>query len=188
MPEPRRISDPDILKGLAQPMRQRLYRLLIQLGPATVSTLARKVDTDPGLVSYHLRELGRRGFIAEAPELAKDRRERWWRVVDDDNTWSTSDFTTPEGRAIAATVKGQMVADQVDRLGAWEAARDAWPADWSDAATSSNSYLRLDAAELTELAGELNALIARYGKRGAPGDDDGREQVFLFFHAFPERP
>ena len=188
MTERRRISDPDVLKGLAHPMRQRLYRLLLQLGPAPVSVLADKVDTEPGLVSYHLRELGRRGFIAQAPELARDRRETWWRVIDESNSWSSTDFVTPEAKAVLAAVNGRMVADQFERLTAYEQTRDAWSADWVDAAVGSNSYLRLPPAELVELADQVQALIRRYGKRGKPGDDDGREQVFLFLHAFPERP
>lgn len=188
MSEQRKISDPDVLKGLAHPMRQRLYRLLLQLGPAPVSVLAEKVDTEPGLVSYHLRELGRRGFIGQAPELARDRRETWWRVVDESNSWSSTDFVTPEAKAVYAAVNGQMVADQFERLTAYERTREAWSADWADAAVNTNSYLRLTPAELAELMAEMHALIRRYDKRGKPGDDDGREQVFLFLHAFPERP
>jgi DNA-binding transcriptional ArsR family regulator len=188
--EHRRITDPDVLKGMAHPMRQRLYRLLVQLGPSPVSVLAAKVGSEPGLVSYHLRELGRRGYIGQAPELARDRRETWWRAVDESNSWSSSDFTTPEARAVADTVKRQMISDQFARLTAYENAQGDWSQDWLDAATNSNSYPRLSPAELTELVDKIHAMIREYGERAKADrhDDDGRESVFLFLHAFPERP
>ncbi|MGA8113580.1 MAG: helix-turn-helix domain-containing protein [Actinocatenispora sp.] len=185
MAKERQISDPDVLKGLAHPLRQRLYRLLIQLGPQPVSVLSDKVDSDHGLVSYHLRELGKRGFIEQAPELARDRRETWWRVLDERNSWDWSDFTTPEARAVATVAKNQMITDQFTRLGEWEQSHDAWPTDWVEASTSSNSYVRLTPAELAEMVDRIHALIREYKDRD---DDADREAVFLFLHAFPERP
>jgi hypothetical protein len=41
MSNERRLDDPEVLKGLAQPFRQRLYRTLAQIGPATVGMLAK---------------------------------------------------------------------------------------------------------------------------------------------------
>ena len=194
MTEKRRIDDPGVLKALAHPMRQRLYGLLLRLGPQPVTALAKRLDTDPGLVSYHLRELARGGFAEEAPELARDRRERWYRASDDGNSWSSTDFRTPEARAVATTVQAQMVTDQFERLRAYQQISDSWGDDWLGAATNSNSYLRLTPDELRDLATELNEVITRYHRRSPlplpPGEDpdDGREHVFLFFHAFPEKP
>ncbi len=72
--EPGRITDPGILKALSHPLRRQIYRLLIQLGPQTVTLLTEHTGADPGQLSFHLRELAKRGFITEAPELARDRR------------------------------------------------------------------------------------------------------------------
>jgi len=36
MASERRVHDPEVLKAFAQPFRQRLYRLLAQVGPAEV--------------------------------------------------------------------------------------------------------------------------------------------------------
>jgi DNA-binding transcriptional ArsR family regulator len=205
-PQPRRIDDPEVLKGLAQPIRQRLYRLLTQIGPATVGTLAKRVNGDPGLISYHLRELARRGFIEDVPELARDRRERWWRTVPGSTSWAWSDFPTPEGQAVASAVKGQMIADEFARLHRYEQSRDSWSDAWQDATISSDSFLRLTPAELGQLSAELLEVLQRWGRHGReasererarqaaeppdgdPGDGERREHVFLFLHAFPERP
>lgn len=193
---PRRITDPETLKGLAHPLRRTLYDQLTHFGPATVSTLADRLGADSGQISYHLRELGRRGFIEEAPQLARDRRERWWRAVPGSVGWSTGDFAEPADRAVADTVLQQMVADQFDRLAAFNAARESWPAAWVEAATNSSNHLRLTSDELRELSAELNGVLRRWAEagrreRGMRPDElpqDGREHVYLFFHAFPEQP
>ena len=195
--EPRRITDPEVLKGLSHPLRQRLFRLLTQLGPSTTTMLAAHLDgADPGQVSYHLRELGKRGFIEEAPELARDRRERWWRVPQGSVSWSSAGFKTPEGKAVAEAAFAQTVQDQIERLQAYVDRKDEWSEEWQEAATTSNSHVRLTPEELHELSAELNAVIRKWSERGRrdpslrpeeqPVDD--RERVFLFLHAFPERP
>jgi len=202
MSSERRLHDPEVLKAFAQPFRQRLYRLLAQVGPATVGMLAKHLGgADPGLVSYHLRELARRGFVEDAPELARDRRERWWRLVPGPTTWSWRDFTTPEGRAIASTAKTQMVIDEFERLRHYEQTRETWDESWQEAAVSSDSFLYLSPAELSQLSAEIQEMVVRWAahSRQARADEhaaggesaaeaSGRQPVFLFLHAFPDRP
>ena len=187
---PRRITDPQALKGLAHPLRRRLFRQLAQFGPATGAVLAKRLGADPGQIAYHLRELARHGFLEEAPELARNRRERVWRSVPGAFSFSQRDFQAPEDRAIADAAKAQIVAEQVERLAAWERGSDDWPESWQQAMTSSESYLRLSAGELAELCHELDTVIRRFrdAARQDARPDDGREHVFLYFHAFPERP
>ncbi|MFJ8422657.1 hypothetical protein [Streptomyces sp. NPDC094021] len=51
--------------------------------------------------------------------------------------------------------------------------------------------LRLTPAELTELTGEMRALVRRYDERGraaeAAGESEGRENVAVHTYAFPFR-
>ena len=196
MTEPRRITDPEVLKGLSHPLRQRLYRLLTQLGPSTTTILAAHLDgADPGQISYHLRELGKRGFIEEAPELARDRRERWWRVPQGTFSWSSADFQTPEGQAVADAAFAQTVQDQFERLEAYVTRKAEWSPEWQAAGTATSSNLRLTPEEMRGLSEELNAVMRKWAALGRrdpslrPDEQpvDGREQVFLFFHAFPEK-
>ena len=192
----RRITDPETLKGLTHPLRRNLYDQLNHFGPATVTTLADRLDADPGQVSYHLRELGKRGFIEEAPEYARDRRERWWRVVPGQVSWSDTSPEQPAWRAVADVVFQQMIADQYERLVNYKASSDSWPAEWLDAVMSSNTYLRLRPDELTAMTSEVLDVLLRWSE--GPGRDpaahpdeqldDGRAHVYFFFHAFPERP
>jgi len=185
----RRISDPETLKGLAQPIRQKIYRLLAQIGPATGGELSRRLGTDPGQTSYHLRELAKRGFVEDVPELARDRRERWWRLVPGAVSWSTLDLTGPEGAAVASAAKAQMVIDDFERVRRYEQTRDTWSQEWQEAAVNSESFLRLTAAELAELNRELLAVVQGWAGRTRDLPVGGeRQNVFVFHHSFPERP
>lgn len=190
----RQITDPEVLKALTQPLRRRLYRLLGQFGPATAGMLAKRTDHDPGQVAYHLRELARHGFVEEAPELARDRRERWWRAAPDDWGWSSLDFTEPEGRAAAETLMAQMLAESVERLRAFNQIRDVWPQEWQRSSVINHSQLWLTAEELRGLTAELTEVIRRHSEPGKLArestvqPEDSRESVHLAFYAFPERP
>jgi DNA-binding transcriptional ArsR family regulator len=196
MTEPGHLTDPDALKALTHPLRRKIYRLLIQLGPATVTRLGEHTGADPGRLSFHLRELAKRGFITEAPELARDRRERWWRAAEGSVSWSTEDSKDPAGKAIADTAKRLMVAEELERLHTYESSRQSFGADWINAASAAEYNLRLRPDELRALTAELHDVLLRWTEAGRidpavrPQDqpDDGREHVFLFLHAFPEKP
>lgn len=196
MTDARRVTDPDDLKAMTHPLRRQIYRLLTQLGPATVTILGEHTGADPGQLSFHIRELAKRGFVTEAPELARDRRERWWRAQEGSWSFNTSDFRDPAGKAIADTAKQLMVAEELDRLRTYEAARESFGEDWSSAAEASHYNFRLRPDELQELTAELREVLMRWRSAGRidPGSrpedqpDDGREHVFLYLHVFPERP
>ncbi|MEV7908349.1 helix-turn-helix domain-containing protein, partial [Streptomyces anulatus] len=74
-------KDTGALKALSHPLRMRLLMTVDEIGPATVGMLAEHLTQPVGVISYHLRQLANHGLVAEVPELARDRRERWWRFV-----------------------------------------------------------------------------------------------------------
>jgi DNA-binding transcriptional ArsR family regulator len=193
----RNVTDPDILKAMTHPLRRQIYRLLCQLGPANITVLAEHTGADPGQLSYHLRELAKRGFVEEVPELARDRRERWWRATQESWGWTTADLPDPAAQAIGESLHQLGVAEEFDRLRHFEATKQEFGLDWMRAAHSSGTNLRLTPAELRELCEELNSTLRRWSAEVGPIDpavrpedrpDDGRSSVFLFFHGFPEKP
>jgi hypothetical protein len=188
----RRIDDPEVLKGLAQPIRQRLWRLLIQLGPCTVKTLAERVGCDPGQVSYHLRELAKRGWVEHAPELARDRRESWWRTIPGSTQWAIEDFPTPEGKAVAVHLYGMTVTDQFRRLRHFIQTYENWNEDWCRASISGQTFPFLTAPEAQAMVAELDEVLSRWAEVGRQarehGDTEGRKPYFFFMHGFPENP
>lgn len=191
MSEPRRITDPETLKGLAQPIRLKLYQALLVHGPATAGMLTTRVGGDPGQISYHLRELAKRGFIEEAPELIRDMRQRWWRTALGSHSWSFLDFNTSEGRIIADTVKAQWTVEQFQAVRDHERRKTTLSQPWQEASTASQSFLYLSPAELSELNDEVNEVLQRWSMRSkanrtaADGDIDCAP-VRFFHHSFPE--
>ena len=91
-PAVRKITDSSVLAALAHPLRRRLMDVLKVDGAATVSMLAERTDQAVANVSHHLRVLAACDLVVEAPERARDRRERWWRLGSPSLKWSTADF------------------------------------------------------------------------------------------------
>ena len=109
MDNPHRITEPREMRALAHPLRLRLLGLLRVEGPATATGLADTVGESPALVSYHLRQLDAYNFVEEAPELASDGRERWWRAAQASTQWDAADFLdTPERLAALTSLQREV--------------------------------------------------------------------------------
>ena len=185
----RQVTDSRVLVAMAHPLRRRLLNLLKVDGPAMASVLAGRTDEAVGNISHHLRVLAAAGLIEEAPELARDRRERWWRRVPETLTWSALDFAGDEAdAAVEQAAYALTIENQLSALRAWrdrpEAERAAWPAG----PFSTDTWLRLDDAELAEFSAELLALVRRWADREPPADGRERDSVYFFAHGVPARP
>ncbi len=191
-PDPRRITDLDALKVFTHPLRIELYRALFTGGAATASRLAGQLGQAVSLVSYHLRKLAAHGFIVEAPELADDARERWWRV-ERGFTFRNSDFgDSPQSVAVVGQVTRQLLRARQERYDTYLDGSASWGAQWVDAAFNWEYMPRLTVTEFQQLSEELRELIITYRERGraaeAAGDTEGREQVSVQMFGFPFRP
>jgi DNA-binding transcriptional ArsR family regulator len=183
------ITEARVLTAMAHPLRRRLLALLKVDGPSMTSTLADRTGQAVGNVSHHLRVLGAAGLIEEAPELARDRRERWWRRAVTNISWSSSDFAGDENAEVVARAARVIDLDtQLGQLRAWEEAPQQEKARWPQGPFAISSWMRLDDAELADLSAELTAVIRRWGDREVP--DDGRERgpVLIFAHGVPGQP
>ncbi|EBP8673111.1 helix-turn-helix transcriptional regulator, partial [Salmonella enterica] len=98
----RRITEARALSAMANPFRARMMDALKVDGPSTASALAQRTGQAVGSASHHLKVLSEAGLVEEAPELAKDRRERWWRLVDPGTRWSRADFADDTAAVTAA--------------------------------------------------------------------------------------
>lgn len=189
----RRVTDPAALRAMSHPLRLRLYYALTLAGSATATRLAEGLDESVSLVSYHLRQLARHGYVETDPEPpgVGDGRERWWRPSSIGFSWSPSDFgEDPEAAAAVAQAERLMDAHRAAYQQAWRDSRAGWSAEWRDAAISSdNPLLRMTPAELREFQTEFLDLMARWTRRQQeePGHDSG-EHVMILLQAFPFRP
>jgi DNA-binding transcriptional ArsR family regulator len=188
----RRITDLGTLKALAHPVRARLYRELSLRRVATASQLAEEVDEAVALVSYHLRKLAEHGLIEEAEPQRADGRERWWQPASDGVTIRDADFRDAPEKAAAHTAASRLFFEQrADMYRRFLDQRIAWEDAWAGAHEASESMMRLTADELTEMVGEMRALLRRYEEQGraaeSAGDTEGRENVAVHTYAFPFR-
>jgi DNA-binding transcriptional ArsR family regulator len=185
--EPRvlRLNDPQTMRALAHPLRMKILGRLRMEGPATATTLASEVNAIVPLVSYHLRQLARFGVVEEAPELARNARERPWRSSHDRTSWSSADFRdTPERMAADDALMREVYRRYAEQLDQFLDESQSWSAEWLRAATSSDLTIRLSPEQLTELREAMWELVERYA-RVEPGD--GAERIRVILHAFPFR-
>jgi len=173
------------------PVRRRLLEALGVDGPATASQLAERTGQLVGNVSHHLKMLDRAGLVEEAPELAKDRRERWWRRVPLSLSWSLADVRgDPVGEAVAIAAEHENLEHHVARVRGWVAARDGsdqYAEEWTRAAFSTDTWVRATPEELAELGEAIDRLVGEF--RATHRDEaPGRESCFVFAHGVPARP
>ena len=81
-PGVRVVTEAKALSAMANPFRSRMMDALKVDGPSTASMLAQRTGQAVGSASHHLKVLAEAGLVEEAPDLARDRRERWWRLGD----------------------------------------------------------------------------------------------------------
>ncbi|GAA4377199.1 helix-turn-helix domain-containing protein [Actinomadura verrucosospora] len=183
-----KVTDSRVLAAMSHPLRRRLLDVLKVHGPSTASTLADRTDQAVANISHHLKVLAAAGLTVEAPELARDRRERWWRLAAPELRWVTGDFDDdPARQAVAGAAVSLALDRQIGLVRAWHAVREQRGA-WNGAAFSADTWLHLTPAELGELEQELLALLARWERRDVPDDGQPREPVFLFAHGVPAEP
>ena len=195
-PGVRTLNDAQTLSALANPFRSRLLDALHLDGPSTASALARRTGQAVGSVSHHLKVLSEAGLVEEVPELAKDRRERWWRMVSTGFRWSRTEFAD-DPAAVAAALS----AESIRLRRQFEQARD-WLDNyesagvWDDASFATQSWLTMTPDELREFNEELLTLVDRWKQRTTSGEGRGevrgegeeREPVLFFARAFPAQP
>ncbi len=157
-------------------------------GPATVTKLAHRTGQAVGNVSHHLKVLARAGLAAEAPELARDKRERWWRQVPAVTQWSIAEVGDDvSDRIIAEETEQEALAYHVRWVRQWSRRREAYDEAWVRAAYAGDAWVRLTAEELTELGRRIDAVIREF-TADRKDDEQARESVFVFAHAVPAEP
>ena len=184
----RTITDAKALSAMANAFRSRMMDALKVDGPSTASALARRTGQAVGSASHHLKVLSEAGLVEEAPELAKDRRERWWRLVDPGTRWSRADFATDTAAVTAAhAAEALTVQRQFERVQEWNANAETAP-EWDAAAFATQNWLRLSPDELRECADELLDVLLRWSGREISDDGVERESVLVFARGFPAQP
>ena len=186
------VTDYRVLAALAHPLRRRLLDVLRVDGPSTASMLADRTDQAVGNISHHIKVLAANGLVEPAPELARDRRERWWRAVSMSLRWSSTDFATdPAAEAVAQAAGALGLQRQLDLTRTWLENDPAADQAWRDAAFNTDAWLRLTPDELARLGEEIVAVVDRWrglGDDELDGSSADRSPVFFLARGFPGRP
>lgn len=189
MDSPRQVTDSAVLAAMAHPLRRRLLDVLRVYGPGKVTALAEHTGERVPNISHHLKVLAAADLIAEAPELAGDRRERWWRLVSPRLRWSPEDFDEdPAGAVIAQAALSLNLDHHVGAVRAWYGADEDRRRRWADTDFSTDKWLHLSPAELAELSRQVIALFDDWATRVIPDDGEQRDPVVVFAYGVPAEP
>ncbi|WP_433495739.1 winged helix-turn-helix domain-containing protein [Micromonospora sp. CA-248089] len=156
---PREITDVETLRAFAHPLRLRILNAVGLYGPLTATEVAERVDESPANCSWHLRQLAKYGFVAEAG--GGTGRQRPWRMVTDGHRWGDGDESPELARAGDAAAR-VLLDLEYRKLWDWMAARRQEPAEWRDAGFFNQFIGWYTAEELAGLRDELRALFARH--------------------------
>lgn len=182
-----RSLDARSLRGLAHPLRMRLLAALREDGPATATRLAARLGESSASVSYHLRQLGAHGFIAEDPERGTT-RERWWRAEHRghrfDNLEEFMENPDPEVRGAMGVFLNEVAAVHTRELNDWLAGTGDRPEVWRRSWDMSDFTLRLTPELARELVDRAHELVQSFRDRAAD-DEDQAVPVRVHLHAFP---
>lgn len=165
-----------MLKAYTHPLRRQILRLIARRDHMRAADIAAELDVAANSVSFHLRTLADAGLIVEAPEHARDRRDRVWAPVkgamsvgDPDHPVADEELGGAVVRALAAEHQ-----DLLQRVIAWS------PAYYGGRASGIHAVFQQRTTRLTEA--EFTAVMETFDRAMAEAeaahDDDDTEGRF----------
>ena len=178
MVEPQPLSDPRVLRAIAHPVRTRILDEMSASGPVRAADVARELGIPANQASFHLRQLAKYGLVEEAPDEARDKRDRVWRATAEAGyTVNLGDLAeAPGGRAAVEVFRSNKLAWfhlLVDRTFTMGRAKG------TGVFTTSDHTLKLTDDEAHELRTEIDALIDSWAERTRGRGSDRRTYVLL---------
>lgn len=200
---PPRHASQEQLRALAHPLRLDIVERVGRHGTARAADIAADLSVPANSVSYHLRILARGGVIEEAPEAARDRRDRVWKLTQSsfhfhNGKRSTNDPHSTDAEYLAASGATSLATFERMRS-AWstEIARQSAAPGGEDLSSLYSSDLRLSVKQARELNSLIQTTLADYNtlnrdEQGVeiPGDPDSEDAAFhyqVLWAAVPHR-
>lgn len=184
VPQENAVHDPQVLRAIAHPVRNRILGELDAQGSLRAADIARELGIPANQASFHLRQLAKYGLVEEDPAAARDKRDRVWRATGD----GAMDVNlkqlrkSPGGKAAAdvfmrsSAAWGHVVVDHAFAQ-----------ADEERGHVSVTQHaLRLDQEDARELTAELSEVLARWTERSRAGGADRR--TYLYYAAVLPHP
>jgi DNA-binding transcriptional ArsR family regulator len=177
-------DDPRILRAIAHPTRNRILSELWASGSLRAADVARILDMPANQASFHLRQLAKYGLVEEAPEEARDKRDRVWRLADDEGiSFRSQDMLAQPGGEAAMEVYRRNARAWGHLLVDRSLERDEPGAE----KYINQGSLRFTQEEVAEFAAEFVELQNRWRER-TRGQDDGRTtySVYQLVQPYPD--
>lgn len=165
-----------MLKMYTNPLRRRMIKLFTKHVFLRATDIARELEVPVNKVSYHLRALADVGLLEEAPEKARDKRDRVWTGRPQSISLGGPDNPIPD-EALASAALQAIAEDHYDlvrRMLAWSPAYIAGETDELHAEFS-QSTIRLTEAEFREMVKRISEIGTEFEeahKRNHPDPDD----------------
>lgn len=176
--EPRTMTSP-MLKAMANPLRRRIFATLAAMDYARAADLSTRLDVPANSLSFHLRVLAEAGLIEEAPELARDRRDRVWRAAPGGLTIGSPEHPAQSEDQLAMNVYlTQQEQDQMNQLKAvinW-GRNYAAGSDIVQKGALNISNLMLNDAESELLQKRMNEALREVKRQSIENANDGSKR------------
>lgn len=160
-----------MMKAYSHPLRRRIAKSVAGRGHARAADVAADLGVPANSVSFHLRVLADAGLIEEAPEHARDKRDRVWKATE--GSWNVGSPEHPIADEVLGGVLMNALADDhldmLRRVMAW-APEYVSGRDPVVHGTFSQANLRLTEAEFSELERRIHEVIKEVGDAHDPDD------------------
>lgn len=154
-----------MLKAYTHPLRRQILRLFARREYLRAADIATELDVAPNSASFHLRTLADAGLIVEAPDRARDRRDRVWTHVkgamsvgDPEHPVADAELGGAVLRAIASEHQ-----DLVQRVIAWS------PEYFEGRSTEIHALFQQRTIRLTDA--EFSALVRVFDEAASAADE-----------------
>ncbi|MFN8193068.1 MAG: helix-turn-helix domain-containing protein [Nocardioidaceae bacterium] len=178
-------GDPRVLRAIAHPVRNRILLEIEAAGPMRAADIAQALGVPANQASFHLRQLAKYGVVEEAPDQARDRRDRVWRLSSGEQLrLDVSGIESSPGGKAAVSVWARQAEARAHQV--VQSAFTLRHAEGTSAVIVEGS-VRLSRDEARQFGSELDELVEAWMAR-TRGADDGVEretyQVLTFVQPF----
>lgn len=183
--DPRPMSDPRVLRAIAHPTRGRILDELGATGPMRAADVGEALGIPANQASFHLRQLAKYGVIVPAPEAARDKRDRVYRLPAERGfRLDVEDISQQPGGKAAVTVfqqnKAAWAHRLVDEVFSFKKKKDSFSA-------IVDQSMKLTKDEAADFMGEVDEVLARWADKTRGRSKDRRTYVFYsMIQPYPE--
>jgi predicted ArsR family transcriptional regulator len=183
--DPPAMSDPRVLRAVAHPTRGRILDELGATGPMRAADLGESLGIPANQASFHLRQLAKYGVIVPAPEAARDKRDRVWKLSSQRGfRLDVQDIEKQPGGRAAMSVFRQNKAAWAHRL-----VDEVWSLKRTKNTFNAivDQSMKLTKDEAAEFMGEVDEVLARWADKTRGRSRDRRTYVFYaMVQPYPE--